>query len=232
MPKLLCWNLSKLGTKSRSLTGPLPLMYVRDLLQMVQQLQGVYLCGIQIGDPRRFTIPNTAVPEFKDFPVIYNPEILDQYDPITTKEGCLSFPGLWISIPHYKFVKVRYRDGNWKEVTATFGDDDPATPAGILAQAVQHEILHMDGHVIHERMKNDKPRIRVLAEIMKQSIAQNRARGVPEIEEGPAELDPNNLPVQKEENAAPTEALPQMQTSDLAVASDIQESTVDTPQEL
>src|SRR5208282_6780117 len=132
MPKLLMWNLSKLKTASRLLTGPLPELYIRTLTQMVEESQGVYLSGIQVADPRRFAIPN---PHFKGFPILYNPEIVEQYDLIKSEgEGCLSFPGLWVQVPRYKYVVVKYRDGQWKEVTATFGNEDPNTEEGLLAK--------------------------------------------------------------------------------------------------
>src|SRR5271156_3766643 len=151
MAKLLMWNLSRLKTKSRNLTGPLPEMYIRDLTSMVEELQGVYLSGIQVGDPRRFAIPN---PRFKAFPILYNPEIIEQYDLIGSEgEGCLSFPGLWVSVPRYKYVTIRLRDSNWEEKVVTFGSEDQQTEEALLAKAVQHEIFHMDGVVVHERIQ-------------------------------------------------------------------------------
>src|SRR5271157_4458150 len=150
MARLLMWNLSRLKTKSRPLTGPLPDLYVRDLTRMVEELNGVYLSGIQVGDARRFAIPN---PRFKDFPILYNPEIVEQYDLIPSEgEGCLSFPGMWVQVPRFKYITVKYRDGQWMEHTATFGSEDQNTNEGLLAKAIQHEIFHMEGIVTHERI--------------------------------------------------------------------------------
>jgi peptide deformylase len=155
---------------------------------------GCIFSGIQVGDGRRFAIPN---PRFKDFPVLYNPVILDQYDLIPSEgEGCLSFPGLWVQVPRYKFITVRYRDGQWQERTATFGDDNPNTEAGLSAKAIQHEIFHMDGVVTHERIKDPGKRIKVQAQILKASLEQNKKTGIPRLVDGPLELDPANLPVQ------------------------------------
>jgi peptide deformylase len=159
---------------------------------MVEELQGVYLSGIQVGDARRFAIPN---PRFKSFPILYNPEIIDRYDLVSSEgEGCLSFPGLWVQVQRFKFVVVKYRDGQWQEKTVTFGSDDVNTEESLLAKAIQHEVFHMDGIVTHERMTDPAKRIKVSAHIMKESIAQNRAKGVPQLVEGPGELDPNTLP--------------------------------------
>ena len=194
MAKLLTWNLSRLKTKSRPLIGPLPELYIRDLTRMVEELQGVYLSGIQVGDPRRFAIPN---PHFKNFPILYNPKIVEQYDLVASEgEGCLSFPGLWVNVPRYKYVSVTYRDSQWKEVTATFGSEDPDTEEGLLAKAVQHEIAHLDGICLHERIKNPKMRIKIKAQILQESRKQNLIVGTPELKEGPLELEPP-----REENA-------------------------------
>lgn len=195
MPKILQWNLSRLKTRSRELTGPLPDMYVRALTQLVEEAQGVYLSGIQVGDARRFAIPN---PRFKGFPILYNPKIVEQYDVIKSEgEGCLSFPGMWVQVPRYKYVTITYRDGQWKEQKATFGDDDANTEAGLLCKAIQHEIFHMDGIVTHERVQDVGKRLKVHAQILKHSMEQNRTLGIPELKEGPLELDPANLPVLK-----------------------------------
>jgi peptide deformylase len=188
MPKLLAWNLSRLKTKSRPLTGPLPELYVRELTRMVEELNGVYLSGIQVGDPRRFAIPN---PRFKDFPILYNPEIIAQDDPIRGEgEGCLSFPGLWVPVSRYTYVTVRYRDGQWQERTAVFGNEDPNTEEALLAKAVQHEVAHMDGIVLHDRIADPQKRIKIYAQILRESLAQNRSRGIPQLLEGPSEMDP------------------------------------------
>lgn len=192
MPKLIQWNLSCLHKKSRELTGPLPVLYIRDLVHIVEELQGVFLAGIQIGDCRRFCVAN---PRFATFPpVLYNPVVLEQYDIIQSEsEGCLSFPGLWVSIPRYKYVTVQYMDGTWQEKTATFGSEDQNTEDALLAKAIQHEIFHMNGVTLVDRIQDPKKRLKISARIMKESIKQNKARKAPKLIEGPSELDPPNL---------------------------------------
>jgi peptide deformylase len=193
MAKLVMWNMKCLKTPSRPLTGPLPEMYIRDLTRMVEELQGVYLSGIQVGDARRFAIPN---PRFKGFPVLYNPEIVEQYDLIPSEgEGCLSFPGMWVLVPRYKYITIKYRDGQWQEKTATFGAEDQETEEALLAKAIQHEMFHMDGIVTHERMQDVKKRLKVSAKIMKASIEQNRLGRTPKLVDSPTEIDPPVLPV-------------------------------------
>lgn len=190
--KILTWNLSRLKTPSKEMKGPLPSLYLRDLTQLVEVLNGVYLSGIQVGDARRFAIPN---PRFKGFPILFNPEIIDAYDLIHKEgEGCLSFPGLWVSVSRFKFVVVKYRDSQWKDITATFGSEDQNTEDALLSKAIQHEIFHMRGVCLHERIADPAKRIKALALITKESINQNKQRGIPQLITGPEELDPDKLP--------------------------------------
>lgn len=194
MPKLIMWNLSRLKTPSRNMTGPLPDLYLRDLTRLVEECNGVYLSGIQVGDTRRWCIPN---PQFKNFPIFYNPEIKERYDLIRNEgEGCLSFPSLFVQVPRYKWVEVVYKDAQWQDKVATFGSDNPASEDGLLAKAIQHECYHMDGVCLHERITDNKKRIKVLAYIMSQSIKQNKEKGVPNlVVDAPPELDPNTISV-------------------------------------
>jgi peptide deformylase len=166
-------------------------MYIRSLTQLVEELQGVFLSGIQVGDARQFAIPN---PRFKGFPILYNPKIIEQYDLIRSEaEGCLSFPGLWIKVPRFRFVVIQYRDSNWKEIEATFGSEDPNSEEGLAAKAIQHEIFHMQGIVLVDRIKDFKTRIKTQALILDMSRKQNLAEGVPSLIDGPAELNPEEL---------------------------------------
>lgn len=188
MAKLLTWNLKCLKTPSITLTGPLPDLYVRELTQLVEQLNGVYLSGIQVGDCRRFCIPSS---NFQAFPILYNPVIIEKYDYIKSElEGCLSFPGFWISIPRYKYVTTRFMDGSWTERTATFGSEDQSSEEALLAKAIQHEVYHMDGIVIHDRILDMKKKLKAIAYINRQSIKQNLEKGsAPNLVTGPLELD-------------------------------------------
>ena len=68
-----------------------------------------------------------------------NPEIVKKSEPYETEEGCLSIPGVR-KTRRYKKVKVKYFDLYMKP---RFGTYD-----GVTAQAIQHEIDHLDGILI------------------------------------------------------------------------------------
>ncbi len=66
-------------------------------------------------------------------------------------EGCLSVPGLWHKTPRYAFARVRGidLDGNEIELSGT----------GLMAQALQHEVDHLEGLVYLDRLEKDDRRV-------------------------------------------------------------------------
>jgi peptide deformylase len=69
--------------------------------------------------------------------VLINPEIITKNFSYDVREGCLSYPGVFATIKRYMTCTVKYMkfDGTYDEFEAR----------GMLAQACQHEIDHMDG---------------------------------------------------------------------------------------
>ncbi len=63
-------------------------------------------------------------------------------------EGCLSFPGQFFPIERSKDVKVRFTDAKGEKLKIKAG--------GILARAIQHEIDHLDGILIIDRVRKLK----------------------------------------------------------------------------
>ena len=75
-----------------------------------------------------------------------NPEILATSDDIVKdKEGCLSFPGLSVTIDRPSWIEVQYFEETGKQVRKRF--------EGLTARCYQHELDHMDGIVFTQRVK-------------------------------------------------------------------------------
>jgi peptide deformylase len=55
------------------------------------------------------------------------------------REGCLSYPGLYLNVPRYKKIVVEHFDH--------LGEYKTTTLEGISAQVYQHELDHMNGVV-------------------------------------------------------------------------------------
>lgn len=129
------------------------------MIELMRGAQGIGLAAPQVGLPIRLFVAHVPpdpeaddpaelgeVPESCDEPqVFFNPEIvefsrdLEPYD-----EGCLSLPGITGEVNRPSTVTMRAMDaqGNPVEVRAT----------GLLARCWQHEIDHLDGVLILDKM--------------------------------------------------------------------------------
>lgn len=72
--------------------------------------------------------------------VCINPEIVQTFgEPVKMREGCLSYPGLYLNVPRYNKIVVEHFDH--------LGEYNTTTLEGISAQVYQHELDHMNGVV-------------------------------------------------------------------------------------
>jgi peptide deformylase len=102
---------------------------------------GLGLSANQIGLPYRMFIMG-GHPQIEDGKVrsVFNPLINDvSEESINLKEGCLSFPFLFLSIKRPKWCSVRYTDENGEEIEETLH--------GMSARIFMHENEHMNGYV-------------------------------------------------------------------------------------
>jgi peptide deformylase len=74
----------------------------------------------------------------------FNPRILSfSEETEMDREGCLSFPGLWVNIRRAKTIVAEYYDVDGNKQEQTF--------SGIIARCYQHELDHLDGVCFVER---------------------------------------------------------------------------------
>lgn len=116
---------------------------IDDMIDTMRAAPGVGLAGPQVGVPLRI-----AVIEVDDeVTVIVNPEIVKRIGEVELDEGCLSVPGYWGRLTRAEKVVVKAKDRN--------GKDFRVSAEGLLAQALQHEIDHLDGTLYVDRMSSD-----------------------------------------------------------------------------
>jgi peptide deformylase len=115
---------------------------IDDMIETMRAAPGVGLAGPQIGVPLRL-----AVIEVDDkITVIINPEIIKRSAETELDEGCLSVPGYWGKLMRSEKVTVKARNREGRELRVS--------AEGLLAQALQHEIDHLDGMLYIDRMES------------------------------------------------------------------------------
>ena len=111
---------------------------------------GLGLSANQVGLPYRMFIMG-GHPQIEDGKVrsVFNPLINDvSKETINMKEGCLSFPFLFLSINRPKWCSVKYTDQHGKEIEETLH--------GMSARVFQHENEHMNGYVFTDLVSKFK----------------------------------------------------------------------------
>ncbi len=110
---------------------------------------GVGLAAPQLGISQRVLVYRVG----PDAPVIglINPE-LEWSSPgeETLEEGCLSIPGVAVDVERPVHVRVRARDEE--------GDERLVEASGLEARVIQHELDHLDGVLILDRISRDQRR--------------------------------------------------------------------------
>ena len=102
---------------------------------------GLGLSANQVGLPYRMFVMG-GHPEIEDGKVrsVFNPVINDvSQESVMLKEGCLSFPFLFLGIKRPKWCSVRYTDEKGEEIEETLH--------GMSARIFMHENEHMNGYV-------------------------------------------------------------------------------------
>jgi len=105
---------------------------------MIQE-GGIGLAANQIGLSKRvFVMGSNKIEGFPTPFALFNPEILEASEEQSLdKEGCLSYPDLWINVKRPAVIKVRYQNSK--------GDVIEAGMSGLIARCFQHELDHLNG---------------------------------------------------------------------------------------
>ena len=102
---------------------------------------------------------------------VFNPEVLEMSkETVMLKEGCLSFPFVFVSIRRPKWVQVKYEDEE--------GETKQETLHGMNARIFQHENEHMNGYIFTDlvsKMKLDRGKT-AQAKLIKQTIRRQQQR--------------------------------------------------------
>jgi peptide deformylase len=117
-----------------------------DMIVTMYEAPGVGLAAPQVGVEKRLFVYDVG-----DGPrTIINPEIVESDGEWTYEEGCLSVPGLSWEIVRPKQVHLRGLDLDGNEVSIEADE--------LLARCFQHELDHLDGVLLLERLDPESRR--------------------------------------------------------------------------
>lgn len=116
---------------------------IDDMIDTMHKFNGVGLAAVQVGNLKRVVVIH--IDYEKEEPIILiNPEIVKQKGAQTVDEGCLSFPNKFAKVVRPEEVTVEALDRHGKKVKIT--------GKGLLAQAISHEVDHLNGEVFMDKI--------------------------------------------------------------------------------
>ena len=116
---------------------------VANMLETMHAASGAGLAAPQVGVPLRVIV--IGIPGEDDI-VLINPEIVRRKGERLIDEGCLSLPGFFAQVKRSELVTVKGQDLNGKEVRIK--------AEGLLAQALEHEIDHLNGMLYLDHLES------------------------------------------------------------------------------
>jgi peptide deformylase len=123
-----------------------PKEIAKNMGEAMDKFGGLGLSANQVGLPYRMFVMRTMhegdeVPENVAY---FNPEITRvSQETESLKEGCLSFPDIYLMIKRSKTIEFKYQDVEGKEHTVMM--------EGLGARCVQHEVDHLNGILFLQR---------------------------------------------------------------------------------
>ncbi|RPJ64091.1 MAG: peptide deformylase [Dehalococcoidia bacterium] len=123
---------------------------IDDMVETMQQSSGVGLAAPQVGVSLRVIV--LQMPDEQPIAII-NPEIVESSGVQTVTEGCLSVPGYCgeLNRPAHVVVKGKDRRGKMFKIKAD----------GLMAEALEHEIDHLNGRLYIDHIDGEDRLYRV-----------------------------------------------------------------------
>ncbi len=116
---------------------------IQDMLETMHSLNGVGLAAVQVGVLKRIVVIDIYEEGIAPY-ILINPEIIETKGEQVVEEGCLSFPNKFAKIVRPKEVTVRALNENGEKIEIKAKD--------LLAQAICHEVDHLNGEVFIDKI--------------------------------------------------------------------------------
>lgn len=134
---------------------------IEDMIDTMYDANGIGLAAPQVGILRRVIVLDVSpIDQGHELLTLINPEIISEEGEVEHEEGCLSLPEFREKVKRREKVKVKGISPDGREMRL---DAD-----GILAIALQHEIDHLNGILLLDRVS------RLKREIYKSKLKKER----------------------------------------------------------
>jgi len=117
---------------------------IGDMAETMYASGGVGLAAVQIGVLNRVIVVNVG----EELIALINPEILEGEGETQKEEGCLCLPGVMVEVKRSEKIKVKGLNEKGEEIVIN--------AEGLLARALQHEIDHLKGVLIIDKVSRIK----------------------------------------------------------------------------
>ena len=118
---------------------------IHDMAETMYEANGIGLAACQVGVPQRVIVLDISpIDPQQSFFAMINPEIISEEGEIDHEEGCLSVPDFFEKVKRKEKIRVKGISPEGKEMEVS-GE-------GILAFVLQHEIDHLNGILILDRL--------------------------------------------------------------------------------
>ena len=126
---------------------------INDMIETMQAENGVGLAAPQVGVPLRIAV--FQMPEEEPFAII-NPKVVKRSGERQVMEGCLSVPGYQGELGRSISITVKGLNQQGKEIRIK--------ATGLMAQALEHEIDHLNGVLYIDRIEDEAKLYRIKPE--------------------------------------------------------------------
>ena len=111
----------------------------KSMIDFMIDANGIGLAANQIGIVKRvFVMGSNNIPGFPAPFAVFNPRIVEaSTEMVTDQEGCLSYPGLFLTVKRPSWIVAEYQNAKGDTIEARFD--------GYLSKCFQHELDHLDG---------------------------------------------------------------------------------------
>ena len=115
---------------------------IEDMIETMHKYDGVGLAAVQVGILKKIIV----IDLYDEKPILklINPVIVKTKGKQEVEEGCLSFPNKYVKVIRPAEVVVEALNENGKKIKIT--------GTGLLAQAISHEIDHLNGVILTDVM--------------------------------------------------------------------------------